>query len=233
VVAVEALARWHHPAHGSVGPDEFIPLAEKHGLIRELTAQILDQTLAACGRWRSAGEDLCVSVNVSASVLNDPDLVRLVVETLGRHEVASSRLTLEVTESSVMTNPARAISVLHELRNLGIRLSVDDFGTGYSSLSYLKQLPVHEVKVDRAFVGGLGHGADDLAIVRAIVDLGHHLGLQVVAEGAEDAATWDLLRAIGCDLVQGWYLARPMPPDDLLPWLARRTAPAGERPAER
>ncbi|HET9656286.1 MAG TPA: bifunctional diguanylate cyclase/phosphodiesterase [Kineosporiaceae bacterium] len=228
VIGVEVLARWHHPAHGSVSPDEFIPLAERHGLIPELTAQILDQGLAACRQWRSAGEDLAVAVNLSASSLNDPDLIHLVVDALGRHQIPSTRLTLEVTESSVMTDPARAICVLHQLRDLGIRLSVDDFGTGYSSLSYLKQLPVHEVKIDRAFVGGLGHGGDDLAIVQAIVDLGHHLGLTVVAEGAEDAAAWDLLRTIGCDLVQGWYLSRPMPPDNLLPWLtSRRTNATG------
>jgi EAL domain-containing protein (putative c-di-GMP-specific phosphodiesterase class I) len=121
-----------------------------------------------------------------------------------------------------MADPARAVAVLHELRDLGVRLSVDDFGTGYSSLSYLKRLPVHEVKVDRSFVSGIREEGEDVAIVRAIVDLGRHLGLEVVAEGVEDQTSWDLLASMGCDLVQGWHLARPMPTEELLPWLAAR-----------
>ena len=127
-----------------------------------------------------------------------------------------------------MADPARSIALLHELRDLGVRLSVDDFGTGYSSLSYLKRLPVHEVKIDRSFVTGLRAEGEDIAIVRAIVDLGRHLGLEVVAEGVEDQATWDLLAAMGCDVVQGWHLARPMPTDQLPSWLsARASVPAG------
>jgi EAL domain-containing protein (putative c-di-GMP-specific phosphodiesterase class I) len=141
---------------------------------------------------------------------------------LRRHGVPASRLTLEVTESAVMADPARAVALLHQLRDLGVRLSVDDFGTGYSSLSYLKRLPVHEVKIDRSFVTSLGSDVEDLPIVRAIVDLGRHMGLEVVAEGVEDAATMDLLNSIGCDLAQGWHLGRPMPLDDLLPWLHGR-----------
>jgi EAL domain-containing protein (putative c-di-GMP-specific phosphodiesterase class I) len=132
-----------------------------------------------------------------------------------------------------MADPARAVGLLHQLRDLGVRLSVDDFGTGYSSLSYLKRLPVHEVKIDRSFVTGLREQGEDVAIVRAIVDLGRHLGLEVVAEGVEDQATWDLLASMACDLVQGWHLARPMPTGELLPWLATReratTTPGGLR----
>jgi EAL domain-containing protein (putative c-di-GMP-specific phosphodiesterase class I) len=137
-------------------------------------------------------------------------------------------LTLEVTEGSVMADPARAVALLHQLRDLGVRLSVDDFGTGYSSLSYLKRLPVHEVKIDRSFVAALREDNEDVAIVRAIIDLGRNLGLEVVAEGVEDQASWDLLKSMNCDLVQGWHLARSMPASELAPWLAaRQTVPRG------
>jgi EAL domain-containing protein (putative c-di-GMP-specific phosphodiesterase class I) len=225
-VSVEALARWHHPELGAVPPDEFIPVAERSGLVGPLTTQVLDRSLAAVAEWRRQGHDLSIAVNLSTRSLHDADLVHEVSRLLRRHNVPAARLTLEVTESSVMADPARATAVLHQLRDLGVRLSVDDFGTGYSSLSYLKRLPVHEVKIDRSFVTGLaGHG-QDVAIVRAIVDLGRHLGLDVVAEGVEDQQTWDLLAGMGCDLVQGWHLGRPMPVAELLPWLAARERPA-------
>jgi diguanylate cyclase (GGDEF)-like protein len=231
-VSVEALARWTHPELGSVGPDEFIPIAERSGLVGMLTSQVLDRSLAAVAAWRALGHDLSIAVNLSTRSLHDADLVAEVQSLLARHDVPPARLTLEVTEGSVMADPTRAIALLHQLRDLGVRLSVDDFGTGYSSLSYLKQLPVHEVKIDRSFVIGLAEQSADVAIVRAIVDLGRHLGLQVVAEGVEDQATWDLLASMGCDLVQGWHLARPMPVDALLPWLDKATpsATTGRRP---
>jgi diguanylate cyclase (GGDEF)-like protein len=227
VVGVEALVRWQHPEFGWVPPDEFIPIAERSGLIGPLTSRVLDAALRACARWRAAGSDLSVAVNLSARSLHDADLVEEVARLLRRYGVPANRLTLEVTEGSVMADPTRAIAVLHQLRDLGVRLSVDDFGTGYSSLSYLKRLPVHEVKVDRSFIATLGEGGDDVAIVRAIIDLGRHLGLQVVAEGVEDAASWELLASMRCDLVQGWHLARPMPTAELLPWLVAREQPAG------
>jgi EAL domain-containing protein (putative c-di-GMP-specific phosphodiesterase class I) len=223
IVGVEALVRWPHAELGWVPPDEFIPIAERSGLIGPLTTQVLDSSLAACAQWRATGHDLGIAVNLSTRSLQDAALVDEVARLLRRHGVPAARLTLEVTESSVMADPARAVGVLHQLRDLGIRLSVDDFGTGYSSLSYLKRLPVHEVKIDRSFVTGLRERGEDVAIVRAIVDLGRHLGLEVVAEGVEDQATWDLLASMGCDLVQGWHLARPMPTGELLPWLATRT----------
>jgi EAL domain-containing protein (putative c-di-GMP-specific phosphodiesterase class I) len=230
VVSVEALVRWNHPELGSVPPDEFIPVAERSGLIGLLTTRVLDQSLAAVADWQRQGIDLSVAVNLSTRSLHDADLLDEVSRLLRRHGVPASRLTLEVTESSVMADPARAIALLHQLRALGVRLSVDDFGTGYSSLSYLKSLPVNEVKIDRSFVTDLSAQGEDVAIVRAIVDLGRHLGLEVVAEGAEDQSTWDLLTSMGCDLVQGWHLARAMPVADLVPWL--RTRPA-QRPALR
>jgi EAL domain-containing protein (putative c-di-GMP-specific phosphodiesterase class I) len=228
VVGGEALVRWMHPERGMVNPDEFIPVAERSGLIAPLTTRVLDLSLRAMAEWRAAGHDLGLAVNLSTRSLHDADLVEEVTRLLRRHDVPAGRLTLEVTEGSVMADPARATALLHRLRDLGVRLSVDDFGTGYSSLSYLKRLPVHEVKIDRSFVIGLAERSEDVAIVRAIVDLGRHLGLEVIAEGVEDAATWELLASMGCDLVQGWHLGRAMPTDELVPWLrAREAVPAG------
>ena len=218
-VSVEALVRWEHAELGWVSPEEFVPIAERSGLIGQLTTQVLDQSLAAVAAWERQGLALGIAVNLSARSLHDADLVDEVARLLRRHGVPASRLTLEVTEGSVMADPARAIAVLHLLRDLGCRLSVDDFGTGYSSLSYLKRLPVHEVKIDRSFVTGVRETGEDIAIVRAIVGLGRHLGLDVVAEGVEDRRTWDLIASTGCDLVQGWYVSRAMPPADLPGWL--------------
>jgi diguanylate cyclase (GGDEF)-like protein len=229
VVRVEALARWRHPELGNVSPDEFIPVAERSGLIGPLTTYVLDSALAACSHWRATGHDIGIAVNLSARSLQDADLVDEVDRLLRRHGVPPHRLTLEVTEGSVMADPARAVALLHRLRDLGVRLSVDDFGTGYSSLSYLKRLPVQEVKIDRSFVTPLREGGEDVAIVRAIVDLGRHLGLEVVAEGIEDQVTWNLLASMGCDLGQGWHLGRPMPAADLLPWLVTRTSRTAKR----
>jgi EAL domain-containing protein (putative c-di-GMP-specific phosphodiesterase class I) len=222
VDCVEALVRWAHPESGWLPPDEFIPVAERSGLIGPLTTRVLHDSLAAVADWRRRGHDISIAVNLSTRSLHDADLVDEVNRLLRRHDVPASRLTLEVTESSVMADPSRAIALLQELREYGVRLSVDDFGTGYSSLSYLKRLPVHEVKIDRSFVTGLRDNSDDAVIVRAIVDLGRHLGLEVVAEGVEDQETWDLLTGMGCNLVQGWHLGRAMPTEDFLPWLRGR-----------
>jgi diguanylate cyclase (GGDEF)-like protein len=219
VVSVEALVRWEHPEFGAVSPAEFIPVAERSGLIGPLTSRVLDASVAAVADWRAHGHDLGIAVNLSTRSLHDADLVDEVDRVLRRHGVPPGRLTLEITEGSVMADPARAVAVLHELRDLGCRLSVDDFGTGYSSLSYLKRLPVHEVKIDRSFVTGLHAESGDAAIVRAIVDLGRHLGLEVVAEGVEDQRTWDLLASMGCDLVQGWLLSAALPADQLVGWI--------------
>nr|WP_275585612.1 EAL domain-containing protein [Blastococcus saxobsidens] len=220
VVGVEALVRWEHPERGWVPPDDFVPVAERSGLLGVLTSRVLDASLRACAHWRASGLDLGIAVNLSTRSLQDPTLVDEVAELLLRHDVPADRLTLEVTESSVMADPGRAVGMLHQLRGLGVRLSIDDFGTGYSSLAYLQRLPVQEVKIDRSFISALGRGADDVAIVRAIVDLGRHLGLDVVAEGVEDQATWELLTSMGCHLVQGWHLARAMPMQELPGWLA-------------
>ncbi len=230
VVSVEALVRWPHPELGMVAPDDFIPIAERSGLIAPLTTFVLDTSLAAVAGWRASGYDLSIAVNLSTRSLLDVDLVEDVRRLLRRHGLPGEALTLEITEGGVMADPARAVALLLELRQLGVRLSVDDFGTGYSSLSYLKRLPVQEVKIDKSFVLSLRSDNDDRAIARSIVDLGRHLGLEIVAEGVEDQATWDLLRDMGCTLVQGWHLSRPMPTSELPDWLAthgrnsRRTA---------
>jgi diguanylate cyclase (GGDEF)-like protein len=227
VVGVEALVRWEHPELGRIAPDEFIPVAERSGLIGPLTTRVLELSLAACASWRAAGLDLGIAVNLSTRSLHDADLVDEVARALRRHGVPADRLTLEVTEGSVMADPTRAIALLHQLRDLGVRLSVDDFGTGYSSLSYLQRLPVQEVKIDRSFIAALSQEQENVAIVRAIIDLGRHLGLEVVAEGVEDAATSELLTSMNCDLVQGWHLARPMPTEELPGWLRTRSKSAG------
>ena len=237
VTGVEALVRWQHPVLGNVPPDDFIPIAEHTGLIVPLTALVLRTALEACADWSLLGHQLDVAVNVSPRALLSAAFVEQVARVLHETGVPASHLTLEVTESSVMTDPARAIAVLHALHALGVHLSVDDFGTGYSSLAYLQRLPVHEVKIDKSFVRDLAVAAGDGAIVRAIVDLGHNLGLRVVAEGVEDARSLALLREIGCDTAQGYLVSRPLPPDRLLTWLSTAAdapfVPAPRQPAHR
>ncbi len=229
VYGVEALIRWNHPRLGILTPAEFLDLGERHGLGKELTRIVLDRAIAAASRWRAGGLDLDVSVNLSPRSLLDARLQPTIESTLRRHGLPPSRLTLEITEGSVMNDPDRAIAVLEALRSVGVKISVDDFGTGYSSLSYLRRLPVHEVKIDRSFVTNLARDAGDLVIVRSICDLAANLSLHVVAEGVEDHDAWQHLAQLGCGAVQGYHLARPMDVDDLAPWLigcrTRRDAP--------
>jgi diguanylate cyclase (GGDEF)-like protein len=222
VLGVEALVRWRHPRHGLLFPDTFIPLAERSGLIRPLTDEVLEQAVAALGRWRREGHRLTMSVNLSARSNFSDELVEGVQSLLQRHGVPAEALTLEITESSVIKDPARTGEVLDRLHALGVGLSLDDFGTGYSSMSYLRQLPVQEVKVDKSFVMTMLTSPEDAAIVRSVVDLGNNLGLVVVAEGVEDLATWQELERLGCENMQGFYLAAPMPISDFVEWLAAR-----------
>jgi diguanylate cyclase (GGDEF)-like protein len=222
VLGVEALVRWRHPRHGLLYPDTFIPLAERSGLIRRLTDEVLEQALAAAGRWRRDGIRLTMSVNLSARSNFSDELVEGVQALLQRHGVPAEALILEITESSVIKDPARTGEVLDRLHALGVGLSLDDFGTGYSSMSYLRQLPVQEVKIDKSFVMSLLTSPEDAAIVRSVVDLGTNLGLVVVAEGVEDRATWTELERLGCENMQGFYLAAPMPLADFEEWLAAR-----------
>ena len=228
VRSVEALVRWRHPERGLVPPDAFVPLAESCGLVEQLTAVVLDAALGELARWRAAGLELSVAVNVTVRDLEGGVLVADVVAGLSKHGVPASCLQLEVTESSLFTASQEAAVTLAELAELGVSLSLDDFGTGYSSLGHLRALPVCELKVDRSFVQRVAEDPRDRAIVRSIVDLAGGLGMRVVAEGVEDALTWDALRELGCDVAQGWHLSRAEPAHVLTPWLfARRTAPVG------
>ena len=230
----EALCRWTHPEHGPVSPDEFIPVAEQAGLITPLTLYVITEALSQCGRWQRAGHDIGVAVNVSARSMLDSgfvdDILGLVVASGLRPEL----LTLEITESSIMTDTPRTLDLLHRLAGFGLRLSVDDFGTGYSSLAYLQQLPVHELKVDKSFVFDVGTDASSRAIVRSVVDLGHSLDLLVVAEGVENESSWDELLRLGCDRAQGYLLSRPVSGDDMTRWLQRtQSRTTAATPADR
>jgi len=221
-VGAEALVRWAHPDHGRVGPDEFIPLAEHSGLIHPLTDQVLDAALAQAALWRAILPTFTIAVNLSARSLTNPDLPRQILTALSRARLPRHALTLEITETAIMTDLDRALTVLHELNALGVGLSIDDFGTGLSSLAYLKTLPVNEVKVDKSFVLGAATQSADEAIVRATIELGHTLGLRVVAEGVEEAEMLGLLAAWGCDVAQGYFISRPIPPEAFTAWLTER-----------
>ncbi len=222
LAGVEALVRWEHPTYGEVPPDDFISIAEQTGLIRELTRHVLDLALASCAQWALQGSDLAVSVNLSARNLLEPDLVPAVLGLLAKHGVPGRRLTLEITESHLMADPDRTVTTLQKLADAGVRLSIDDFGTGYSSLSYLKRLPVSEVKIDKTFVTHLARDDEDAAIVEAIIQLAHTLHLDVVAEGVEDEASAQRLRALGSDAMQGFHLAAPLRLEALTSWTAGR-----------
>jgi len=227
--AVEALARWSHPEHGAISPEEFIPLAEHSGLITPLTLLVLRTALRDCERMRANGHALTVAVNISPRSLLDPGFVDEVARALAMVAVPASALTLEITETSLMADPERAVAALERLASVGVRLSVDDLGTGYSSLAYLLRLPVHELKIDRCFVTPLPDPAAE-ALVGAIIDLGHRLGHQVVVEGIEDEAAYNVVRDLGCDIAQGYWLGRPMSLEDVERHLAaRRPQRAGLR----
>ena len=222
VSGVEALARWTHPALGAISPDEFIPLAEASGLMGPLTGTMLRQSLTACKGWQRRAGRVGVAVNVSADTVLDPSFVTEVAAALTATGVAADLLTLELTEGVVVSDPALAAVRMGELRELGVKLSVDDFGTGYSSLTYLKGLPVDEVKIDKGFVKGLSTDPADRAVVRAVVDIAHTLGMRVVAEGVEQEDQQGILRALGVDEVQGYLHARPMAALDVASWLRDR-----------
>lgn len=235
--SAEALVRWQHPRLGLVAPDMFVPLAEESGNIRPLTRWVLAAGIAQAGRWHEAGRAVRLSLNVSARDLDDPELPRRVVELLAVHRVPPGSLVLEITESAIMGKPDAAIAVLRRLAEHGIDLAIDDFGVGQSSFAYLRRLPVRELKIDKTFVARLGSVREDQLIVRSIVELGHHLGYHVTAEGVDhpDALAW--LADIGCDHAQGFLIAKAMPEpafDAFLDggvWPGRRAGPVQVVPA--
>jgi EAL domain-containing protein (putative c-di-GMP-specific phosphodiesterase class I) len=207
--AMEALARWSHPEHGAVPPSQFIPIAEETGMIKRLTARVLDVALERCARFRADGVPMRVAVNVSPKSLVDDSLPALVDEVLRRHGLSGEALQIEITESAAVANIARATPVIEALRALGVTLAIDDFGTGFSSLAQLQALPVEEIKIDRSFVLALSHDPQAEVIVRSIVTLGHSLGLKVTAEGVETPEAFDRVAALGCDYTQGYLFGRP------------------------
>jgi len=224
-VSVEALARWPHPAEGMIPPGNFIPMVEQSGLIKPFTLWVLEEAITQMCDWQSRGIELRVSVNLSTRNLLDPKLPDLIAAILNDHGVDPVNLTLEVTESAVMSRPENSLKVLKRLQDMGFKLSIDDFGTGYSSLAYLKKMPVNELKIDRSFIFGMESNEDDSMIVRSIIDLSQNLGLEVVAEGVEDELTLTLLTTLKCNLAQGFHLCRPVPAFELEKWL--KEAPWG------
>lgn len=230
VAGLEALVRWVHPERGKVPPDEFIAIAETSGLMPHLTEYVLETALAQVARWREQGLRVPVAVNISPRDVHTPGFAGSVAARLARHGVPAGALQLEITEHVLLEDPQRAADTLAALAGHGVKMSLDDFGTGYSSLVHLRRLPVSELKIDRSFVARLAVDAEDAAIVRCTVDLAHSLGLVVVAEGVEDDETWEHLRDLRCDAVQGWLVAAAMPPEETTAWLQARGPRGWQRP---
>jgi diguanylate cyclase (GGDEF)-like protein len=224
----EGLVRWQHPELGLLAPAHFIPIAEQSGLIGPLTRHVLDRAIHQCASWHRAGQDLTVAVNLSVRDLLDRDLPRHIERLLDEHGVRADALQLEVTESMIMSDPDRSLATVVRLRDLGIRVAVDDFGTGYSSLANLKRLPINQLKIDRSFISPLLKDESDLIIVRSTINLGHDLGLTVIAEGVEDELTLKRLAMLDCDLAQGYHLSRPLPADQFDDWISLAATPAVE-----
>jgi diguanylate cyclase (GGDEF)-like protein len=226
VCGVEALVRWEHPELGALSPDEFIPGAEQAGTIVHLTRFVLANAVKHCRQWQDLGHSLSVSVNLSARDLQDEYLPYYILQILNEHEIPPERLTIEVTENMVMANIQHAISVLECLRDIGVRISMDDFGTGHSSLAQIKNMPLHELKIDKSFITNLMSDQQNSAIVRTTIELAHNMGLIVVAEGIEDEDTLRQLSDLGCEQAQGFFMSKPISSDDLLHWLNTRKVTA-------
>jgi len=216
----EALVRWNHPSHGMMLPDEFIPLAEQSGSIGALTKWVLRNAIYECAEWAARGAPLTVAVNLSPLDLFDSELPTYISGLLAQAALPASWLVLEITETAIMRDPAYALKILRDLKGRGIRLSIDDFGTGYSSLAHLKRLPVDELKIDKSFVLNLSsQSTDDAVIVRSTIELGHNMGLTVIAEGVETVESLDILTRLGCDMAQGYYMSPPLPAGGLQRWM--------------
>jgi len=219
VTHAEALARWQHPVLGMVPPDSFIHIAEQTGQIKALTRWVFIGALKQAKAWQALALDINIAVNISAENLKESDFYAFICQSLEEFDVAPEQITLEITESSVVEDPESAIQLLGQFKQRGLKISIDDYGTGYSALSQLKQLPVHELKIDKSFVQRLEHDSDDQIIVRSTIDLAHNMGLSVVAEGIEDAFTLQWLAEQQCELAQGYFICRPKPSEELTPWL--------------
>ncbi|MFQ5935109.1 MAG: putative bifunctional diguanylate cyclase/phosphodiesterase [Acidiferrobacterales bacterium] len=218
LIETEALVRWQHPQYDLMSPDEFIPLAERTGLIKPLTLWVLTRALRQQNTWKQAGLDIGVAVNMSAHGLLDLELPDLVAGLLASHATPADKLVLEITETTIMVDQERALQILTRLADMGVRLSIDDFGTGYSSLAYLSKLPVKEIKIDKSFVMDMNENDKHAMIVRATIDLAHNLGLEVIAEGTLDAVILEHLREHGCDAAQGNHISKPLPAQDFMHW---------------
>jgi len=219
VTSVEALARWQHPELGNISPDEFIPMAEQMGLIRVLTMQIIEHALRVCSSWQKQGYDLGINVNLSVYCLQDFLLPQEITDLLKKYNIKVEKLELEITESALMHDLSRASKILNKLNDAGIKLAIDDFGTGFSSLSYLKILPVDTIKIDKSFIFDMCTNAKDRAVVKTIVELGHNMECQVVAEGVENQATLDDLVLLNVNRVQGFFFSKALPENELVAWL--------------
>jgi diguanylate cyclase (GGDEF)-like protein len=219
VRGAEGLVRWQHPEHGLIPPGAFVQTIEQTGLIGPLTRHVLERAIAECADWRRDGREMSVAVNLSVRNLLDRDLPKQIERLLGAYGLPAGSLQLEITESMIMSDPDRALATVSQLSALGVRLSVDDFGTGYSSLANLRRMPIDELKIDRSFVSPMLRDESDLIIVRSTINLGHDLGLRIIAEGVEDAATLQRLAGLGCDLAQGYHISRPMPGQAFRQWL--------------
>lgn len=219
VYGAEALVRWRHPKHGMISPDEFIPMAERTRVIKNVTIWVLKQTFNQCARWHEQGFDLTLSVNLSVIDLHDPELPDIVAGVAAFAGIQPSWIMLEITESSIMNDPERTLDVIQRLHSMGYKLSIDDFGTGYSSLVYLRKMPLTELKIDKSFVIDILGSDNDAVIVNATINLAHNLGLQVTAEGVESQQVLEKLAGYGCDIAQGFYCARPLALSDFNSWL--------------
>lgn len=216
----EVLVRWHHPKYGLMFPDEFIPLAERTGLIKPLTMWVLNNSLKQCSAWKQTDLTLGVAVNLSAQVLFDLDLPDIIAGALAAHDVPPKQLILEITESAIMVDKERALQILTRLSDMGVRIAIDDFGTGYSSLAYLSKMPVDEIKIDKSFVLDMRDNNTNAVIVHATIELGHNLGMSVIGEGVENVEVMDKLHALGCDAAQGYFMTKPLPSEEFITWLS-------------
>jgi EAL domain-containing protein (putative c-di-GMP-specific phosphodiesterase class I) len=231
VIGLEALVRWHHPELGLLPPSAFVPLAEQTGGIWGLSLRVLDLALAERSLWSGAGQPIPVAINVSARILRNPHLVDEIAARLKRAGVPPQNLLLEIGEGQGTRDAKSEHSVIRQLAEMGVMVAIDDFGFGHSSFANLRDLPIDELKIDRTLVAGAVHCKTDSAIARCIIDLGHRLGVRVVAEGIENEETWRLLSNFGCENAQGYLIARPMPAHEMDKWLRTAGRRAFPRPA--